>query len=171
MCRGITKDIKRRNSRTKYLESLLKVSLIAEISLWTGVILGSQNSVGSSGNGVTGCRERSDMGPGNSTLVPLQRRAVALTMWLAPFLLRAEAGSCGRLGAELRSGASVAPRSSYPGLFRAAGIEAEAAAAAAAAAPLTAFSLPGSLQAVASARPGPLVPGQSQSESSKILFG
>lgn len=93
-------------------------------------------------------------------------------MWLAPFLLRAEAGSCGRLGAELRSGASVAPPSSYPGLFRAAGIEAEAAAAAAAAAaPLTAFSLPGSLQAVASARPGPLVPGQSQSESSKILFG
>ena len=59
MCRGITKDIKRRNSRTKYLESLLKVSLIAEISL--------------------------------------QSRAVALTMWLAPFLLRAEAGSCGRL--------------------------------------------------------------------------
>lgn len=93
-------------------------------------------------------------------------------MWLAPFLLRAEAGSCGRLGAELRSGASVAPPSCYPGLFRAAGIEAEAAAAAAAAAaPLTAFSLPGSLQAVASARPGPLVPGQSQSESSKILFG
>lgn len=97
-------------------------------------------------------------------------------MWLAPFLLRAEAGSCGRLGAELRSGASVAPPSSYPGLFRDAGIEAEAEAAAAAttaaaAAPLTAFSLPGSLQAVASARPGPLVPGQSQSESSKILFG
>lgn len=48
--------------------------LIYAHTLWAGVILGSQKSGWSSRNGVTGCREPPDMGPGNSTLV--SRKAV-----------------------------------------------------------------------------------------------
>ena len=54
-------------------QKLVGFLLIYTCTLWAGVILGSQKSVGSSGNGVPGCCEP-DMDPGNLTLV--SRKAV-----------------------------------------------------------------------------------------------
>lgn len=59
--------------------------------------------------------------------------------------------------------ARVAQAGGHPGPFRAAGVGGEQAAA-----PITSCPLPGSLQAVTSARPGPLVPGQSRLGGSRI---
>lgn len=84
---------------------------------------------------------------------------MALRKWAGSLPPSLWGGSCGRLRRVTEEEAVLVSLSQAvtPGLFRAAGAKE------AAAAPLTSsFPLPGSLQAVSSARPEPLLPGQSR---------